>query len=182
MTKKKASKKKASKRKPRKRKAPESAPSDIDDPDVVDEEPKERTYSPEFLAQQFQPGESGNPTGRAKGQRSGKGWIRKILAEMVTTDKGQVMTKAEALARRIVNGSLRDTPDRQLLEILTSREYPKPSLLDLKISQDNHDPEVREAVGALDEEGMAAMEVVLRQFGAKSALTSDPAGDEDELH
>ena len=151
-----------------------------------------KPFSPAFVAARFQPGQIANPTGRPKGSKTMKGWARHILDEpLLDPDTGEPvpnpitgdpMTKREAFMRNQIDLAIQQRPDRNAVEIVASREYPKPSLLDLKISAGGHDAEVRDAVGALDDEGMDAMDLVLRQLGAKSALTPEPAGDDDEVH
>jgi hypothetical protein len=150
-------------------------------------------FAQSFLDARFKAGEpSGNPGGRPKGSKTMKGWARQILDEpfldpgtgepVPNPITGDPMTKREAFMRNQIDLAIQQTPDRQAVEIVASREYPKPSLLDLKVSAGGHDAEVREAVGALDDAGMDAMDIVLRQLGAKSALTTEPAGDDDEVH
>ena len=140
-------------------------------------------YSQEFVAGRFKPGQSGNPGGRPRGRKSVKAWIDEILdEELVDTKTGRVMTKGEVFARRVVHGAIGLHPDPQLREILASREYPKPSTLDLTLSQGEHDPEAREVVQALDAEGRKALREVVQQLGGRSELDDSPAKADESVH
>lgn len=149
-------------------------------------------FAQAFVDARFKPGQVANPGGRPKGRRTMKSFAADILDEPLldpaTGDPvpnpitGAPMSKREAFMRNQIDLAIQQRPDRHAVDLVAAREYPKPSLLDLKVSAGGHDAEVREAVGALDEAGMDAMDLVLRQLGAKSALTSAPAGDDDEVH
>jgi hypothetical protein len=68
---------------------------------------------------QFKPGQSGNPTGRAKGSRNLKTLFQKILREEVSLREGaeiKKISKAEAIMRGVVVGALRG--DTRSLAIL----------------------------------------------------------------
>src|SRR3954471_5017467 len=59
---------------------------------------------------QFQPGTSGNPSGRAKGSKNLKTLFRKILSEEVSLREGAVLrkvTKAEAILRGLIVGAMK---------------------------------------------------------------------------
>lgn len=174
-------KKKAPKKKAARKRTPKSPPVDLGWDTGPIEPPPQQNFSQEFLDNKFKPGQSGNPGGRPKGRRSIKSWVNKVLQEEVETTEGLKMTKAEALARRLVNGALRSEPDRQLLQILTSREYPKPNIHDIRMGNAPNDT-VHEAVGELDDEGRAALELALDQLGAKSQLSDEPASEDDPVH
>jgi hypothetical protein len=61
----------------------------------------------------FKPGESGNPTGRAKGSENLKTLFNKILSEEVSVREGagvRKVSKAEALLRGVVLGALKGDP------------------------------------------------------------------------
>jgi hypothetical protein len=58
---------------------------------------------------QFQPGQSGNPTGRPKGTRNLKSDLREELAEIITIREGGrdiSMSKQRALIKRLVNSAI----------------------------------------------------------------------------
>jgi hypothetical protein len=58
----------------------------------------------------FQPGTSGNPSGRAKGSKNLKTLFRKILSEEVSLREGSVtrnVTKAEAILRGLIIGAMK---------------------------------------------------------------------------
>jgi hypothetical protein len=138
-------------------------------------------YSEAFLAARFQPGESGNPGGRKRGRRSIKALIEDVLDEEVKAAGGTIMQGREALARAIVKGALKLRPNAQMLEILVSREYPKPNIHDIRLGE-GANKAVREAVGKLDAKGVKALEVALGQLGAVSALDAAPPGDGEPIH
>ena len=194
-SKKKVLRKKAAKRKPAKKKATKKKAGRkrgkkaskvervvIEEPGKMDEPAPPQEFSPEFVAQQFKPGQSGNPSGRAKGHRTLKGWIQLILnTESVETQDGKTMSKGEALARRLVNGALRANVDRQFMEIVSSREYPKPTIHDIKLP-DPPDTTARDVVATLDAAGRDALAEVVKQLGATSALDDSMAGEDEQVH
>src|SRR3954467_2734662 len=58
----------------------------------------------------FQPGVSGNPSGRAKGSQNFKTLLDRILKEeipLLDGDRSRKVTKAEAITRRLVIGALK---------------------------------------------------------------------------
>src|SRR5215204_2057007 len=58
----------------------------------------------------FQPGTSGNPSGRAKGSKNLKTLFRKILSEQVSLREGAVVrkvSKAEAILRGLIVGAMK---------------------------------------------------------------------------
>lgn len=147
-------------------------------------------FAQAFVDARFKPGQVANPGGRPKGRRTAKSYLQSILDETFVDENtglpvdnpvtGDPMTKREALMRRLVDDSLRRHPDRQALEIVTSREIPKPTVIDATI--ETTDPKVREAVSALDKMGREALRSVLGQLGAKSPLDDDPASPDDPIH
>ncbi len=166
-----------------------------DESEVPDPEINPRTgepFPPEFLAARFQPGHSGNPKGRTKGQKSLKSVLLKLLDEpLLDPDTREpvehreaegdgTMTKLEALGRMLMEGALKSRPDRQMLEIIVSQIMPKPMVIDATI--ETTDPKIREAVGALDGLGREALRSVLGQLGAKSPLDDEPATPDDSVH
>jgi hypothetical protein len=62
---------------------------------------------------QFKPGQSGNPSGRAKGGQNLKTLFNKILSEEVSLREGagvKKVSKAEAVLRGVVLGALKGDP------------------------------------------------------------------------
>src|SRR5258708_10837881 len=62
---------------------------------------------------QFKPGQSGNPSGRAKGSQNLKTLFNKILSEEVSLREGagvKKVSKAEAVLRGVVLGALKGDP------------------------------------------------------------------------
>src|SRR5215208_1444031 len=62
------------------------------------------------LHTRFQPGVSGNPSGRAKGSKNFKTLLDTILNEQIALQDGsqsKKITKAEAIMRRLVIGALK---------------------------------------------------------------------------
>jgi hypothetical protein len=62
------------------------------------------------LHTRFQPGQSGNPSGRAKGSKNLKTLFNRILAEEISLREGadvRKVTKAEALLRGLIVGALK---------------------------------------------------------------------------
>ena len=67
-------------------------------------------YKSPPLHTRFQPGVSGNPSGRAKGSKNLKTLFDKLLGEEISVREGsgaKKMTRAEALVRGLVVGALR---------------------------------------------------------------------------
>ncbi|WP_291856617.1 DUF5681 domain-containing protein [Bradyrhizobium sp.] len=61
----------------------------------------------------FQPGQSGNPSGRAKGSQNFKTLFNKILNEEISLREGsdvKKLSKAEAIVRGVVIGALKGDP------------------------------------------------------------------------
>ena len=59
---------------------------------------------------QFKPGQSGNPSGRAKGSQNFKSLFNKVLHEEISLREGtdvRKITKAEAIVRGVVVGALK---------------------------------------------------------------------------
>jgi Family of unknown function (DUF5681) len=59
---------------------------------------------------QFKPGQSGNPSGRAKGSQNLKSLFNKVLDEEISLREGtdvRKITKAEAIVRGVVVGALK---------------------------------------------------------------------------
>lgn len=149
-------------------------------------------FSPEFVAARFQPGQSGNPKGRTKGQKSLKSVLLGILDEPLLDPETRepvehreaegdgTMSKLDALGRMLVEGALKSRPDRQMLEMIVSRIMPKPTVIDATIETTN--PKLREAMGSLDAEGREALRLALGQLGAKSPLDDEPASPDDSVH
>src|ERR1043165_5551598 len=72
--------------------------------------PGEVGYKRPPLHTRFKPGQSGNPSGRAKGSQNLKTLFNKILREQVSLREGadvRKVTKAEAILRGLVIGALR---------------------------------------------------------------------------
>ena len=62
------------------------------------------------LHSRFKPGQSGNPSGRAKGSKNLKTLFHQVLNENIPLQDGsqsKTVTKAEALIRRLVIGALK---------------------------------------------------------------------------
>jgi hypothetical protein len=62
---------------------------------------------------QFKPGQSGNPSGRAKGSQNLKTLFNKVLDEEISLRDGadvKKITKAEAVVRGVVVGALKGDP------------------------------------------------------------------------
>src|SRR3954471_14812433 len=62
------------------------------------------------LHTRFQPGVSGNPAGRAKGNQNFKTLLDRILKEeipLIDGDRSRKVSKAEAITRRLVIGALK---------------------------------------------------------------------------
>ncbi len=170
-----------------KKKAPEP---EGEDPEVEINPLNGHPFSPEFIAARFQPGQSGNAGGLSKGRKSLLTCMEDVLDEILVDPETQqpvehaevdgVMIKRQALARLLVEGALRRRPDRQILEIVTSRVMPKPTVIDATIETTN--PKLREAMGSLDADGREALRLALGQLGATSPLDDEPASPDDPVH
>jgi hypothetical protein len=85
--------------------------SDIDDDDAPVSLPAAKVgycLPPEHS--RFKPGESGNPSGRAKGSQNFKTLFNKILNEEISLREGsdvKKLSKAEAIVRGVVIGALK---------------------------------------------------------------------------
>jgi hypothetical protein len=85
--------------------------NDIDDEDVTVSSPPAKVgycHPPEHS--RFKPGQSGNPSGRAKGNQNFKTLFNKILNEEISLREGsdvKKLSKAEAIVRGVVIGALK---------------------------------------------------------------------------
>jgi len=76
------------------------------------------------LHTRFQPGVSGNPSGRAKGSQNFKTLLDRILKEeipLIDGDRSRKVSKAEAITRRLVIGALKGD-SRSLLALFRLAE------------------------------------------------------------
>ena len=76
------------------------------------------------LHSRFQPGQSGNPSGRVKGSKNLKTLFHQILNEQIPLQDGtqsRTVTKAEALMRRLVIGALKGD-SRSLMTLMRIAE------------------------------------------------------------
>jgi hypothetical protein len=83
---------------------------DETDPDVDGQSLVPVGYKRPPVHTRFKPGQSGNPTGRARGSKNLKTPFRQILNEQVFLRQGQVVrkvSKAEAVLRGLVVGALK---------------------------------------------------------------------------
>lgn len=173
-----------------KNRAKTSAPEPAPEPEMNPQ--NGQPFAPEFVAARFQPGSSGNPKGRRKGQKSLKSVLLDLLDEPLLDPETRepvehreaegdgTMSKLEALGRMLMEGALRPRPDRQMLDMVVSQIMPKPMVIDATIETTN--PKLREAVGSLDADGREALRLALGQLGAKSPLDDEPASPDDPLH
>jgi hypothetical protein len=71
----------------------------------------------------FKPGQSGNPSGRAKGSKNLKTLLHQILNEQIALQDGSrsKVTKAEAVMRRLVIGALKGD-SRSLMTLMRIAE------------------------------------------------------------
>jgi hypothetical protein len=87
------------------------AVSDIDDDaEKVFRPPAKIGYGCPPEHSQFKPGQSGNPSGRAKGSQNFKTLFNKILNEEISLREGsdvKKLSKAEAIVRGVVIGALK---------------------------------------------------------------------------
>jgi hypothetical protein len=84
--------------------------SDIDDEDTAVLPPAKVGYCHPPEHSRFKPGESGNPSGRAKGSQNFKTLFNKILNEEISLREGsdvKKLSKAEAIVRGVVIGALK---------------------------------------------------------------------------
>jgi hypothetical protein len=89
--------------------------SDADDESVGTQEIRTTSvtavgYKHPPVHSRFQPGTSGNPSGRSKGSKNLKTLFRKILSEEVSLREGSVtrnVTKAEAILRGLIIGAMK---------------------------------------------------------------------------
>jgi hypothetical protein len=88
--------------------------ADSDDNNVISlpgaKPPGEVGYKRPPVHSRFKPGQSGNPSGRAKGSQNLKTLFNKILKEQVSLREGgdiRKVTKAEAIMRGLVIGALK---------------------------------------------------------------------------
>jgi uncharacterized protein DUF5681 len=89
----------------------------IDDPESDAEQvikpPARIGYGSPPMHSQFKPGQSGNPSGRAKGSQNLKTLFNKVLDEEISLRDGadvKRITKAEAVVRGVVVGALKGDP------------------------------------------------------------------------
>jgi hypothetical protein len=81
-----------------------------DDAEAVSRLPTKVGYGCPPVHSQFKPGQSGNPSGRAKGSQNFKTLFNKILNEEISLREGsdvKRLTKAEAIVRSVVIGALK---------------------------------------------------------------------------
>ena len=72
-----------------------------------------RRFNRPLVASQFKPGQSGNPSGRAKGNQNLKTLFNKVLNEEISLRDGsdiKKISKAEAVVRGVVIGALKGDP------------------------------------------------------------------------
>jgi hypothetical protein len=85
--------------------------TDVDDEaDAPSQAPARIGYGHPPEHSRFKPGESGNPSGRAKGSQNFKTLFNKILNEEISLREGsdvKKLTKAEAIVRGVVIGALK---------------------------------------------------------------------------
>ena len=81
-----------------------------DDEDREIKTPARIGYCNPPVHSQFKPGQSGNPSGRAKGSQNLKSLFNKVLDEEISLREGtdvRKITKAEAIVRGVVVGALK---------------------------------------------------------------------------
>lgn len=81
-----------------------------DDEDQEIKTPARIGYCNPPVQSQFKPGQSGNPSGRAKGSQNLKSLFNKVLDEEISLREGtdvRKITKAEAIVRGVVVGALK---------------------------------------------------------------------------
>jgi len=89
--------------------------TDVDDDDAAQasQAPVKVGYGSPPVHSQFKPGQSGNPSGRAKGSQNLKTLFNKILDEEISLRDGadvKKISKAEAVVRGVVVGALKGDP------------------------------------------------------------------------
>jgi hypothetical protein len=88
--------------------------TDVDDDAEQASHPPARVgYRCPPVHSQFKPGQSGNPSGRAKGSQNLKTLFNKVLDEEISLRDGtgvKKITKAEAVVRSVVVGALKGDP------------------------------------------------------------------------
>jgi uncharacterized protein DUF5681 len=88
--------------------------SDVDDDtQQASHLPAKVGYGSPPVHSQFKPGQSGNPSGRAKGSQNLKTLFNKVLDEEISLRDGadvKRITKAEAVVRGVVVGALKGDP------------------------------------------------------------------------
>jgi Family of unknown function (DUF5681) len=88
--------------------------TDVDDDVEQPVKPPARIgYCSPPVHSQFKPGQSGNPSGRAKGSQNLKTLFNKVLDEEISLRDGtevKKITKAEAVVRSVVVGALKGDP------------------------------------------------------------------------
>ena len=83
---------------------------DKDDKGKIVQMPTRVGYKSPPVHTRFQPGQSGNPSGRAKGSQNFKTLFNKILNEKIAVREGgdtKKVSKAEAILRTVVVGALK---------------------------------------------------------------------------
>jgi hypothetical protein len=81
-----------------------------DDVEKSNAPPAKIGYCSPPIHSQFQPGQSGNPSGRSKGSQNLKTLFNKVLDEEISLREGtdvKRITKAEAIVRGVVVGALK---------------------------------------------------------------------------
>lgn len=85
--------------------------SDVDeDAEEVSQPPAKTGYGCPPEHSRFKPGQSGNPSGRAKGSQNFKTLFNKVLNEEISLREGsdvKKLSKAEAIVRGVVIGALK---------------------------------------------------------------------------
>src|SRR5258708_5635216 len=84
-----------------------------DDTKLASQAPVKVGYGSPPVHSQFKPGQSGNPSGRAKGSQNLKTLFNKILDEEISLRDGadvKKISKAEAVVRGVVVGALKGDP------------------------------------------------------------------------
>src|SRR5947207_14693390 len=88
--------------------------TDVDDEaEQASQAPAKVGYGSPPLHSRFKPGQSGNPSGRAKGSENLKTLFNRILDEEISLRDGadvKKVSKAEALMRGVVVGALKGDP------------------------------------------------------------------------
>jgi hypothetical protein len=90
-----------------------STADDDDDAEQACLPPAKVGYCSPPVHSQFKPGQSGNPSGRTKGNQNLKTLFNKVLDEEISLRDGadvKRITKAEAIVRGVVIGALKGAP------------------------------------------------------------------------